>query len=139
MEFAVDSLKKESVLPQATQQNLASIQEDIQSINKLIHYFLLYYKTNTNKLKLNNVSADLIVWLTNITNKHKKLSKIKVTFSQPQESRLTTCFDAYLLKHSVDNLMTNALKFAKNDIYVNLDTNNHHIQIHVDDDAQAFQ
>lgn len=138
MQLAIDSLKKESGLSQAALQNLVSIQEDIESINKLIGYFLLYYKTNTNDLKLNTESANLTAWAKTVTSKYKKLSTIKMTFSQQHKNNLITTFDPNLLKHALDNLMTNALKFAKNNICVSLDTDNHYIQIHVDDDGPGI-
>ena len=43
-----------------------------------------------------------------------------------------------LLKHVIDNLITNALKFAKENILLSLETNKNFIFIHIDDDGPGI-
>lgn len=137
MQFALDSLKKENNLSQQAQKNLMSIQEDIQDINKLVSYFLLYYRSTTHELKCKTELLNLSDWLASIVKRYA-LSKIKVTFMPLNKEDVFSSIDPHLLKHAINNLITNALKFAKTNIIVNLEGDNHQIKINIDDDGPGI-
>jgi two-component system sensor histidine kinase RstB len=135
MQFALDSIKKENNLSKNSQKNLMSIQEDIQAINKLISYFLLYYKTTSHELKCKMEILNITAWLEIIVKKYD-LSKIKVAFIS--SNNIDYSFDPQLLKNAIDNLITNALKFAQSNVIVSLKSNKNNIEISVDDDGPGI-
>lgn len=137
MQFALDSLKKEKELSENAQQKLVSIQEDIEDINKLIGYFLLYYKTTSHELKLNAELLNISSWLDNTVKKYE-LSKIKVSCHLPAQKTIMIRFDPNLLKHVIDNLITNALKVATKNILVSLVVGSDDIEIQVEDDGPGI-
>lgn len=136
MQFALDSLKKENNLSEGTQKKLISIQEDIDDINKLISYFLLYYKSASHELKLKTELLNICSWLKNIVKRYE-LSNINVTLKLPSQENIMIRFDPDLLKHVVDNLITNALKFAKQNVLVSLAVEKHYVEIYVEDDGRS--
>jgi len=136
MQFALDSLKKENHLSEKSQKNLISIQEDIHDINKLISYFLLYYKTTSHELKCKTEILEILSWLNAVVNKYE-LSKIKVTFISQCQDEVFINFDPNLLKHAIDNLITNALKFAKSNVIVSLEADKNNIRVNVEDDGHG--
>lgn len=135
MQLALDSIKKENNLSEKSQRNLISIQEDIQAINQLISYFLLYYKTTSHELKLKTEFLNITVWLETIVKKYD-LSKIKVILISSH--MINYHFDPHLLKSAVDNLITNALKFAKSSVIVRLAENKNNILISIEDDGPGI-
>src|SRR3990167_4691347 len=137
MQLALDSLKKEDNLSQQSQNNLVSIQEDIREINKLISYFFLYYQSASHELKLKTEILNISDWLDSVVKRYA-LSKIKVTFVPFNKENIFLNVDPSLVKHVFDNLMTNALKFAKENIIISLEADKHHIKINVDDDGPGM-
>lgn len=134
MQLALDSIKKEN-LSEKSQQNVISLQEDIQAINQLISYFLLYYKTTSHELKLKTEILNVSTWLETIVKKYE-FSKIKVDFIS--SNNISYHFDPQLLKNAVDNLITNALKFAQSRVIVSLNEKKNNIEISVEDDGPGI-
>lgn len=137
MQLALDSIKKEANLSHQLQGNLSSIQEDIQEINQLVHYFLLYQKSLTKKLTLKKEKVDLFDWLNSIVKRYPE-SKIKLLFIPLKKESVFIQIDPNLLKNAVNNLITNALKYAKSIVIITLETSKHRVTIHVDDDGSGI-
>jgi len=137
MQFALDSLKKEKNLSESARQKLSSIQEDVEDINKLIAYFLLYYKSTSHELKLKYELFNILAWLSGIVKKYAHAKKTVTIKSFTKES-LNVNADPNLLKHVVDNLITNALKAATQNVLISLETNEKYVEIHIEDDGQGI-
>ena len=137
MQFALDSLKKEKNLSESAKHKLSSMQEDIEDINKLIAYFLLYYKTTSYELKLKYEPLNIFNWLNGIVKKYE-LSKKNIIIHPPVQENIMVNADPNLLKHVVDNLITNALKAAKQNILINLEADERYVEIHVEDDGHGI-
>lgn len=137
MQLALDALNKQDYLSDLSKQNLASIQEDIQDLNKLMSYFLLYSQSASHELKLKKESFCLHDWLEKLINRYKS-STTPITLIDSKEGKTKINFDPNLLKHAVDNLLTNALKFARKKVIITLNTSNHDVSIHVDDDGPGI-
>ncbi len=134
MQLALDSLKKDKNLSQQSQENLVSIQHDIRDINKLISYFFLYYQSSTHELKPKMKALNISDWLKSIVKRYRQ-SEIQVTFLPPNAENIFSTVDPDLLKHAIDNLITNGLKCAKTNVIVSLEADDHHIKINVEDDG----
>jgi two-component system sensor histidine kinase RstB len=137
MQLALDSLQKEKNLSESAKRKLNSIQEDVVDINTLIGYFLLYYKAASHELKAKHEMLNICSWLDNTVKKYE-LSKINVTLNLPKQESIMVNFDANLLKHVVDNLIVNALKFAIKDVRVGLEANRDCVEIYVEDDGPGI-
>jgi len=137
MQFALDSLKKEKNLSESAIQKLSSMQEDIHDINKLVSYFLLYYKSTSYELKLQYEPFNILIWLSSIVKKYVHAKKT-VTIKPFTQESLNVNADPNLLKHVVDNLITNALKAAIQNVLISLKANEKYVEIHVEDDGQGI-
>ena len=137
MQFALDSLKKEKNLSESAIQKLSSMQEDIHDVNKLIGYFLLYYKSTSYELKLQYEPFNILTWLSSIVKKYVHAKKT-VTIKPFTQESLNVNVDPNLLKHVIDNLITNALKAAAKNVLISLKANEKYVEIHVEDDGQGI-
>ncbi len=137
MQFALDALKKEKNLSDSGQQNLNSIQEDIQEINQLVAYFLLYYKTTAHELKPKYEFVNICNWLNKLVKKYESSKKI-IQLKLPEQETLEISCDPDLLKHVINNLITNALKFAETTILISLEIHQGYVEIHVEDDGPGI-
>lgn len=137
MQLALDTSNKQDGLSDLLKQNLASIQEDIQDLNKLMSYFLLYSQSASHELKLKKKSLCLHEWLEKLIKRYQS-SPINITLVDLKNEKMKVNFDPNLLKHVVDNLLTNALKFANKEVMVSLELSNHNVMIHVDDDGPGI-
>lgn len=138
MQLALDTLNKRDDLSDLSKQDLASIQEDIQDLNKLMNYFLLYSQSALHELKLKNESLCLHEWLEKLIKRYQS-SPININYAcDLKNEKMNVNFDPNLLKHAIDNLLTNALKFANKEVMVNLEVSNHNVKIHVDDDGPGI-
>src|SRR3990167_3815346 len=136
LQLTLDSLKK-SDDKNIHQEKLASMQDDIEQINQLIGYFLMYYKTTSHELKLTTETIDISTWLKMLVTRYHS-TKITIKLTLPAQEILFWRFDPTLLRHAVDNLITNALKFAKSSVNIALAYEHNTLLIHVDDDGPGI-
>lgn len=137
LQMAVDVLKKESVLNDNMKQQLNSIQEDIDELNSLVISFLLYSQMQSNELTINKSQHDLIPWLRELIDRYK-VSPFKISLSTNKTNDLNIFFDEQLFKHVINNILTNAMKFAREQIVVTVERINNGIIIHIDDDGPGL-
>lgn len=137
MQLGLDALNKESNLSDYSKKNLISIHEDIQDLNKLVSYFLLYSQSAAHELKLKKETICLHNWLEKIINRFQA-SSINVRLIDSENDQTTVNFDPVLLKHVIDNLLTNALKFANKQVIVSSHISDANVMIHIDDDGPGI-
>jgi two-component system sensor histidine kinase RstB len=138
MQLALDALNKEDNLSDTSKKNILSIQEDIQDLNKLISYFLLYSQSASNELKIKKEPLCLYNWLEKLIERYQS-STIKITLTASDKEKNTIVnFDPNLLKHAVNNLITNALKFANKEVIISLSIFNNSVEIGVEDDGPGI-
>jgi two-component system sensor histidine kinase RstB len=137
LQMAVDVLKKESVLNDNMKKQLNSIQEDIDELNGLVISFLLYSQMQSNELKINKSQHDIIPWLRELIDRYK-VSPFKISLNTNKINDLTISFDEQLFKHVINNILTNAMKFATEKIVVTVERISNGIIIHIDDDGPGL-
>lgn len=137
IQMATDSLIKKRADDDFIQRQCQSIQEDVTDMNNIVSTFLIYSKMLATDISLKRAEFDLIEWL----NKLLKPYQTSPLTLQINDNNLRTMMvnaDANLLKHAVTNLLSNAMKFAKNEIDVSIEQHNGQCLIHVDDDGPGL-
>ncbi|MDF1795614.1 MAG: ATP-binding protein [Coxiellaceae bacterium] len=69
---------------------------------------------------------------------HYQSTKIKLSYECVDASEVVVSFDAKLLKHAIENIITNALKFARHKIAVTLQASPDEVRIAIDDDGPGI-
>ena len=93
-------------------------------------------KSAAHELEINPEKLDLKTWLEKLTQRYQT-TNIDITLNTPSQA-ITANFDPILLKHAVDNLLTNALKYAKKSIQVTLTQDDNQTTISIEDDGQGI-
>jgi two-component system sensor histidine kinase RstB len=137
LQMAVDVLRKESVLNDNMKKQLNSIQEDVDELNSLVISFLLYSQMQSNELTINKTQHDLILWLREVIDRYK-VSPFKISLNTNKTNHLNILFDDQLFKHVINNILTNAIKFAKEQMVVTVERIHNGIIIHIDDDGPGL-
>lgn len=134
IQLALDSLKKLKPQTSEEQEHIESIQEDIHELNQLIHTFLLYSQSTTHELKINKELLNLRKWLENLVKTHQSY-EVSVLFNYQQSDHELIFFDPKILYHAVNNLISNALKYAHKEVLISLEYQNKSVIIRIDDDG----
>jgi two-component system sensor histidine kinase RstB len=138
MQLALDAMEKSFKNKQDPSKHMNSLRDDIKDLNKLVSYFLIYSQSTTNEMKIKKLSLDIKKWLFELVNSHQGYD-LKVNLEVSEDEKSIVEFDPDLLKFAVNNLISNALKFANNKIQVSLHVNNALTVIHVDDDGTVIE
>ncbi len=136
MQLTLDNLKDDKSLPNSTLKHIDSLYEEIDHLNQLVVQFLLFSQSSNHELKPYKELLDINIWLSDIINKLPP-TKLNINY-QASKSVIMYQFDPKLLRHAIDNVLTNAFKYAKNKIEITLKKDNDHIIIIVDDDGPGI-
>jgi len=137
LQMAVDVLKKDAALNDNMEKQLSSIQEDIDELNSLVISFLLYSQMQSNELILHKSQHALIPWLRELINRYQ-VSSFKISLNTNNLHDVTISFDERLLRHVINNIVTNAMKFSKEQIVVTIERISNGVIIHIDDDGPGL-
>lgn len=138
MQLALDAMEKSFKKKQDPSKHMNSLREDIKDLNKLVSYFLIYSQSSSNEMKIKKQPLDIKKWLFELVNSHQSYD-LEVNLDVFRDEKCIVEFDPELLKFAVNNLISNALKFAKHKIQVTLNVNNDQSVIHVDDDGAGVE
>jgi two-component system, OmpR family, sensor histidine kinase RstB len=138
MQLALDAMEKSFKKKQDPSKHMNSLRDDIKDLNKLVSYFLIYSQSTSNELKIKKQVLDIKKWLCGLVNSHQGYD-LTVHLEVFDVEKSIVEFDPDLLKLAVNNLISNALKFANNKVQVSLQVNNDQTVIHVDDDGAGVE
>ncbi|WP_162264328.1 sensor histidine kinase [Legionella gratiana] len=138
MQLALDAMEKSFKKKQDPSKHMNSLRDDIKDLNKLVSYFLIYSQSTSNEMKVKKRFLDIRKWLFALVNGHQSYD-LKVNLEVSDDEKSIVEFDPDLLKFAVNNLISNALKFANNKIQVSLHVNDNRAVIHVDDDGAGVE
>lgn len=134
MQLALDAMEKSIKNHKDPSKHINSLKEDIKDLNKLVSYFLIYSQSTTNEMKIKKQYLDIKNWLLELVKSHQGY-EVEVNLDVVEDEKSTVEFDPDLLKFAVNNLISNALKFANKKVQVSLHVNKGQVVIHVDDDG----
>lgn len=137
MQLALDSIADIKGLPVETDDYVVSLKDDVKQLNDLVALFLLYSQSSSHELKIKKERLNLENWLKAIIERHQ-LSNIKIQFNLAGSKDVDVYFDPKLLKHAVENVIVNAVKFANSKVIVSLLINQENIMMSIDDDGPGI-
>ncbi len=137
MQFSLDVLKEEKPLSPTAKDKIVSMQEDINDLNTLTRYFILYSQSATQELRISKEPVCLYTWLENIVKRYQTPT-IKVALTVLGSKESVVAIDPRLFKHVIDNLLTNAIKFARREVAVSISYLENTVIIKVDDDGEGI-
>lgn len=138
MQLALDAMEKSFDNKQDPARHMKSLREDMQDLNKLVSYFLMYSQSSNHEMQLKKQFLNIRDWLQELVDSHQGYA-IEVNLETGEIEKGVVEFDPELLKFAVNNLISNALKFAMHKIQISLDVKNGKVFIHVDDDGPGIE
>lgn len=136
MDLALNALIQVEKLPKETDDYVVSLKEDIQQLNELVSLFLLYSQSSEQELKINKRYLNLKDWLNTLMARHQ-ISNKNIQLSLEDSDDISVHFDPKLLKHAIENILVNAVKFAKSKVVVSLFSHQENTIITIDDDGHG--
>jgi len=111
--------------------------EDIEKIDKLVDELLTFARFDYLALPSDLPKQDINHWLKELVNHFKYPSEAIISFVDKGQSYVLA-FDSFYMQRAITNLLTNALRYAKNTVSVSVECiNNQEIIIHIDDDGNG--
>ncbi len=122
--------------PEDIQKSLCSIQQDIQEIDQLVITLLDYARLDHPDMKLNVQSVPIQDWLEAIIKKFSEPS-IKIQL-HIKNSVHTVHLDPYLMEIIINNLMANAIRYAKQSIHLYFEQTTENNRLSLEDDGPGI-
>jgi two-component system sensor histidine kinase RstB len=123
---------------QEERQRLSRMMEsDLEELDKLIDSSLTYARFERSSGVMQLVQVHIAGWLEERVANLRILGgelDLQLDLSQLPEN-LVVCMDKWHLAHAVNNLLSNAIRYAKTQIRVSALVQDEHVVIHVDDDG----
>ncbi|MDP2636431.1 MULTISPECIES: ATP-binding protein [unclassified Pseudoalteromonas] len=114
-----------------------TMQADISELESLVKEMLDYARLDSQRPNIKVEQCDLVELTNNVIKKLDYATDITLTTSLP--AYYTYTCDAHLIARSMQNLIGNALKHAKNHVHVSLVEEPDTITIHVEDDGTGIE
>lgn len=125
------------------QRHCDSMNHDIAELNTLIEEMLSYAELNEENLHAKQEPVAMYQWLTGYLSNYKTgNSKVQITMGDDRfalgANHIKVMADIHLLGRALDNLLGNALRYAKSRIEVRLALDENCCQLHVIDDGPGI-
>ena len=128
---------KDTPLNEAQQGTVESIVEDTEEMEKMVDELLCYAKLDS--IDLENLQQPLEVrgFLEHAMTRWNKDTLLKLELSLPEQPR-TILVDETLLNRALDNLVHNAMKFARSQVSIEASVHQDQLKIAVHDDGDGI-
>jgi len=112
--------------------------EDIDKMDDLVEELLSYARFDYQQLPENLETHDINTWLKQLLEQNKIPTTCKISY-QDQQQPIMLAFESYYMERAINNLIGNALRYAKSKVEISLTTNNESgIWIYIDDDGPGI-
>lgn len=125
-----------AMLEGANEEQRKDMKQDISEIEALIDEMLSYARLENINQEFKKSSVELTSLITNQINKLSRISGLTIDWQKPRP-----CFyncNEHLLERAIQNLLTNAIRYAKNHIEVSLVTTQDSVKIIIEDDGHGI-
>ncbi|MDF0607165.1 two-component system sensor histidine kinase RstB [Neisseriaceae bacterium TC5R-5] len=111
-----------------------AMERDISEVDQLVEELLLHAKLDRPEAPLKLSQFDAIAWITERMQEQAALAQ-SIQWLPPAGQPLRIQADAHLLTRALDNLLSNARRYAQHSIQAHLLLDNEHYLLTVDDDG----
>jgi len=137
LRFEIAQLEEDIKTPDQ-RQCLEDMAEDMDKMDNLVEELLTYARFDYQDLPANPDTLEINGWLKHIIEQYRFPTTINIEVI-PLSSEQTVCFEPHFMERAINNLISNALRYAENRIEITLETNsNNSINIHIDDDGPGI-
>jgi signal transduction histidine kinase len=115
--------------------------KDVEEIESLVDEILTYAKFDReSKFSKDLEQHEMLSWMANIIKIERKIipDKTILFITIPESSAVILKFEPVYLGWAIRNLIRNASKYAKQTIYITIESNDEKILTHVDDDGPGI-
>lgn len=135
LKFAIAMLEDKTHSTKS-QQYLANMQMDINELESLVSEMLEYARLDTQQPSLKLVPCDLVALIKTNIEKVNFDTRIKLTTTLP--AKLIYSCDSHFMSRVLQNLISNALKHALQNVHISLKTSSDSLQIVIEDDGPGI-
>ncbi|KFZ36941.1 histidine kinase [Shewanella mangrovi] len=121
----------------AQQQFLEGMQQDVQEMESLLQEMLTYASLESAKTGHNAEPCDLVRLCRQVIERVQPLNSIPIAF-ETNETTVSYLAESSLIERALQNLLTNAQRFANHHIVVQLTMSNTDVLIAVHDDGEGI-
>ena len=125
-----------AMLEGANEEQCKEMVQDVSEIEALIDEMLGYARLENINQDIKKSSVELTSLISSQINKLVRISNISISWKKP-EPCYYNC-NEHLLERAIQNLSTNALRYAKGNIEISLVNTTHNIKIIIEDDGQGI-
>lgn len=130
-------------VPQAVKENLEIVNASNERLVQLVNDLLEVARSEAGKMKINMEATPIGENVTTVLNELKSLSDkkgIKVSYNEPELSKLPVMADPYKLKEVLTNLIGNAIKYTlgNGDIQITHEKKENNLIIHIKDHGMGM-
>ncbi|NOJ03205.1 HAMP domain-containing protein [Vibrio splendidus] len=127
---------KDTPLNEAQQSTVESIVEDTEEMEKMVDELLCYAKLDS--IDLENLQQPLEIrdFLNHALARWSKDTELNIDLSLPEQAH-SIMADKILLNRALDNLVRNAMKFARSQVLIEASVHQEQLQIAVHDDGDG--
>jgi signal transduction histidine kinase len=126
-----------AMLEGANEKQRKEMVQDVSEIEALIDEMLGYARLENINQDIKKSSVELTSLISSQINKLVRISNISISWKKP-EPCYYNC-NEHLLERAIQNLSTNALRYAKGNIEISLVNTTHNIKIIIEDDGQGIK
>ena len=125
-----------AMLEGANEEQRKEMVQDVSEIEALVDEMLGYARLENINQDIKKSSVELTSLISSQINKLVRISNISISWKKP-EPCYYNC-NEHLLERAIQNLSTNALRYAKGNIEISLVNTTHNIKIIIEDDGQGI-
>lgn len=127
---------KDTPLNEEQQKTIESIVEDTEEMEKMVDELLYYAKLDSIDLESLQQPLEIRDFLDHATMRWSKETALSINLSLLEQEHSVVA-DETLLNRAMDNLVRNAMKFARTQISIEANADQDHLQIAVHDDGDG--
>ncbi|GLT13938.1 sensor histidine kinase [Vibrio algivorus] len=127
---------KDTPLNESQQHTVESIVEDTEEMEKMVDELLCYAKLDSVDLKNLQQPLEIRGFFEHAITRWKKDTELNIDLSLPKQPS-SILADETLLNRALDNLVRNAMKFARSQVSIEVSVHQDQLQISVHDDGDG--
>ncbi|VVE43749.1 ATP-binding protein [Pandoraea anhela] len=139
LRFALEILRDPTSGPQACEQALAGIDQDVTELDELIDMSLTFARLEYSSLQSNLEATSVAHWFANQVRDATLLyAERQITLECNLDTSCQVVMDKRLMSYAMRNLLRNASRYARSRIVVGMALRHGNIEVYVEDDGPGI-